>query len=328
MNRWTEEKANAWYKNLPWMVGCNFIPSTAINQLEMWQADTFDAMTIDRELGWAADLGMNTVRVYLHDVVWETDEAGFTSRMDCFLDCAAKHGIRPICVVFDDCWNANPKAGRQPEPVPGVHNSGWLQSPGAASVNNPAAWRPLENYVRGVIGRFRGDARILMWDLYNEPGNTKQDERSLPLLCKVFEWARDANPIHPLTAGLWYDNAVFNSFQLAASDVVTFHNYSDAAHLAAQIGDLRRNNRPLICTEWLRRGLGDVAACLPVFHREKVGCCNWGLVSGKTQTIFPWGSPQGVPEPSAWFHDLLKSDGSPHNPAEARLFKTLTKGSR
>ena len=324
MRRWSEEKANTWYRHLPWPVGCNFIPSNAINQLEMWQADTFDLATIDRELGWAAALGMNTARVYLHDLAWEVDPAGFKARMHAFLGCAAQHGIRPILVFFDDCWNPTPTAGRQPAPVPGVHNSGWLQSPGIAAVNNPAAWPRLEAYVRDVAGHFRADERILLWDLYNEPGNSKQDERSLPLLCKVFEWAREVDPIQPLSAGLWYEDTPLNAFQLAASDVITFHNYNDAGKLAAQIAALRPHGRPLICTEWLRRGHSDVAACLPVFQRTRVGCCNWGLVSGKTQTIYPWGAPAGAPEPAVWFHDLLRPDGSPFNPDESRVFGELT----
>jgi hypothetical protein len=128
-----------------------------------------------------------------------------------------------------------------------------------------------------------------------------------------------------LTAGLWFDNASLNTFQAEASDIITFHNYGDAENLASQIAKLRQHNRPLICTEWLRRGQSDVATCLPVFRRERVGCCNWGLVAGKTQTIYPWGSAAGAPAPLVWFHDLLKPDGSPFDPEEARLFKTLTR---
>lgn len=323
MTRWTPEQANEWYRKLPWLVGCDFIPSTAINQLEMWQADTFDLATIDRELGWAAGLGMNTVRVYLHDLAWKTYAPGFFSRIERFLEVAARHRIRPLFALFDDCWNAYPQVGKQPQPSPGVHNSGWLQSPGVAAVNDPAAWRDLERYVLDLLGRFGQDQRILLWDLYNEPGNSKQDERSLPLLCKVFEWARAANPVQPLTAGLWYNNAALKAFQLAASDVITFHNYENAAHLTAQIAELRSHGRPLICTEWLRRGHSEVAANLPIFHRERVGCINWGLVNGKTQTIYPWGSPKDAPEPALWFHDLLKADGAAFNPEEVRLFKEL-----
>lgn len=325
MNRWSSDKANAWYGSQPWLVGCNFIPSTAINQLEMWQAETFDPATIERELGWAAGLGMNTARVYLHDLAWESDASGFKTRLDRLLGLCAQLGIRPILVLFDDCWNANPKIGRQPEPIPGVHNSGWLQSPGLSEVNDPTAWPRLERYVRDVMTTFRRDDRILMWDLYNEPGNSKQGELSLPLLCKVFEWARASEASQPLTSGVWFDNASLSTFQADASDIITFHNYGDAENLASQIAKLRQYNRPLICTEWLRRGQSDVTTCLPVFRRERVGCCNWGLVSGKTQTIYPWGSAAGAPAPSVWFHDLLKPDGSPFDPEEVRLFKTLTR---
>ena len=159
--RWSEEQARAWYERQPWLVGCNFIPSTAINQLEMWQADTFDPETIDRELGWASQLGMNTVRVYLHDLAWEADPEGFKKRVDRFLTIAKKHGIRPLFVLFDDCWNENPKIGPQPAPLPSVHNSGWLQSPGKAVVNDPKSWGRLERYVKDVVGTFARDDRVL-----------------------------------------------------------------------------------------------------------------------------------------------------------------------
>lgn len=326
--RWTAEQANAWYARQPWLVGCNFIPSTAVNQLEMWQADTFDPATIDRELGWAEGLGFNTVRVYLHDLAWAQDHDGFKKRLDAFLGLARTHGIRPILVIFDDCWNADPKAGPQPEPKPGVHNSGWLQSPGASVVNNPEAWKPLEDYVRDVVGTFAKDDRILLWDLYNEPGGSRQNEKSLPLLKQAFAWARSAHPIQPLSAGVWYGNKALNEFQLAASDVLTFHNYNDVRSLEHQIGVLKKNGRPVICTEWMRRGASEVATHLPVFQRERVGCLNWGLVSGKTQTIFPWGSPPGAPEPKVWFHDLLRKDGTPFSDAEAELFRRLIRESR
>ena len=325
MKRWDLDRANAWYRSQPWLVGCNFTPSTAINQLEMWQADTFDLPTIERELGRAAGLGMNTVRVYLHDLAWLADAGGFLARIDRFLDCSSKLGIRPLFVLFDDCWNPNPKIGRQPDPKPGCHNSGWLQSPGVSIVNDPTQWDRLERYVRDLLGYFRQDDRILAWDLYNEPGNSQQDEQSLPLLRSVFEWARAAGTSQPLTCAVWYENAVLNSFQLEASDVISFHNYNGAENLAAQIAGLREHRRPLLCTEWLARGRNSVVStCLPVFHREGVACYNWGLVAGKTQTLFPWGSPLGAPEPPLWFHDLFRPNGEPFDPEEVRLYKTLT----
>src|SRR5262245_31644487 len=209
-DRWPAAKADAWYQKQPWLVGCNFIPSTAINQLEMWQADTFDPKTIDRELGWAADMGFNTMRVFLHDLAWEDDAAGFKKRINQYLEIPDKHQTRTLFALFDDCWNTNPKVGKQPEPVPGVHNSGWVQSPSSAVVVNPKEWDRLERYVKDIVGTFGKDKRVLFWDLYNEPGNTKLDDKSLPLLKEVFRWARAAKPEQPLSVGVWYGNKTLN----------------------------------------------------------------------------------------------------------------------
>src|SRR5690606_10633866 len=127
---WTDSAANAWYAGQPWLVGPNYTPANAINQLEMWQEETFDPQTIDKELGWAAELGMNTARVYLHDLPYEQDSTGFLKRIDQFLGIADKHGIKPLLVFFDSCWDPFPEAGTQRAPKPHVHNSGWVQSPG------------------------------------------------------------------------------------------------------------------------------------------------------------------------------------------------------
>ncbi len=325
--KWSKNKANKWYARQPWLVGCNFIPSSAINQLEMWQSDTFDSKLIDMELGWAADIGFNTIRVYLHDLVWETDAKGFRKRINQFLEIADKHGLISIFVLFDDCWNSNPKIGKQPNPMPGIHNSGWLQSPGKKIVNNPEKWLRLEKYVKNIIATFGKDERILMWDIYNEPGNSEQNEKSLPLLKKVFEWARETNPTQPLTAGLWFDNKKLNDFQLAASDIITFHNYKNAEELSKEIAILKKYGRPVICTEWMGRTLeSNVQTHLPIFKKEKVGCYNWGLVSGKTQTIFAWDVKNVNEEPELWFHDLLRKNGEPYNSEEIFIFKKLIKG--
>ena len=146
----------------------------------------------------------------------------------------------------------------------------------------------------------------------------------MPLLKKVFAWVRAAQPTQPLSVGVWFNNEVLNEFQLGASDIVSFHNYNDAKSLEAQIAELKQHGRPVVCTEWLRRGHSDVGSCLPIFKRERVGCYNWGLVSGKTQTIYSWGSKEGAPEPPLWFHDLLRADGTPYREAEVKLFRELT----
>src|SRR5947207_11430450 len=143
-NIWSAKKANDWYKQQGWLVGCNFLPSTAINQLEMWEAQTFDTVTIKRELGWAEGLGFNTLRVFLHNLVWENDPSGFKERVNIFLNIASRHHIKPLFVFFDDCWNPEPAYGKQPLPKRGVHNSGWMRSPNMSVHNDPAKWNILE----------------------------------------------------------------------------------------------------------------------------------------------------------------------------------------
>ena len=139
--RWTEQRANDWYAQQPWLVGSNYIPATAINELEMWQADTFDPQRIDLELGWAESIGLNTMRVFLHDLLWQQDAPGFQKRIDTFLTIANKHHIRILFVLFDSCWDPYPQLGKQRDPRPGVHNSGWVQSPGAAALKIPRKFR-------------------------------------------------------------------------------------------------------------------------------------------------------------------------------------------
>jgi hypothetical protein len=322
---WPLEKAKAWYQEQPWLVGCNFIPSTAINQLEMWQWQTFDVDTIDLELSWAANLGFNSVRVYLHDLVYEIDAAGLKTRMRSFLNVVNSYGIRPIFVLFDDCWNQNPKLGMQPDPIPGVHNSGWVQSPGTSKVDDSSTWGGLQDYVEDLLSTFGQDERILMWDLYNEPGNNGLGTRSLPFLQAVSRWAQSVRPEQPLTVGLWADLSELNQFQLSISDVITFHNYEDAASLEKQIDILQTPGRPVICTEYMARTRNSrFETHLPIFKRRGVGCFNWGLVSGRTNTIFPWGSPKGAPEPEVWFHDIFRKDGTPFDPGEVEFIRTIT----
>ncbi len=323
-SRWTPEQAQAWYAQQPWLVGCNFTPSTAINQLEMWQAETFDPETIARELGWAQSLGFNTVRVYLHDLAWLADAPGFTARINRYLDIAFARGIRTLFTIFDDCWNTDPHIGPQPAPKPFTHNSGWVQSPGKAVSCEPSQWARLEDYIRAVVGALRADERVLMWDVYNEPGNNGLLEKSLPLLQKAFEWTRAAQPSQPVTAGLWLDLPALNEFLLAASDVITFHNYNEPDHLMAQIQSLRVHNRPLVCTEYMARRFGSTFQTnLPVFKAERVGCYNWGLVCGKTQTNYPWGHDPKDGEPQVWFHDIFYPDGRPYDPAETAAIRSL-----
>jgi len=256
--RWTEQRANEWYQREPWLVGANYIPATAINELEMWQAETFDLARIDKELGWAESIGMNTMRVFLHDLLWQQDAAGFKKRLDQFLGVAAKHKIKPMLVLFDSCWDPFPAPGRQRAPKPGVHNSGWLQSPGAKALQDPSQYPRLEAYVKGVVGAFAKDQRILAWDIWNEPDNTNgssygpqepknKGELVLALLPQTFAWARAAKPQQPLTAGVWRGDwsspeklAPIERIQLDASDIISFHNYDGPEDFENRINCLQR----------------------------------------------------------------------------------------
>lgn len=349
--RWSEERAARWQGEQPWLVGCNFTPSSAVNQLEMWQADTFDPETLTRELGWASEIGMNSVRVFLHDLVWEADPDGFKERIDRFLSIASGKGIRTMFVLFDDCWFP-PRAGQQPEPIPGMHNSRWAQSPGHAVVGDRSQWPRLERYVTDVVGAFGRDERVCIWDIYNEPGNAflplatlsrlratpaalgralrhlLLPSPTLPLLRAAFAWARSADPEQPLTAGVWAPAPWLNRFQLAASDVITFHQYAGANELTKRIRGLQEaHRRPVLCTEWMARPhRSRFETHLPIFKEQGVGCYCWGLVSGKTQTIFGWEDKPGTPEPEVWHHDILRPDGTPFDPREVELLKTASGG--
>jgi len=324
--RWSKERALSWSSRQPWLVGCNFIPSTAVNQLEMWQADTFDAPTIDRELGFAEGVGMNVVRVFLHNIAWEEDGAGLKERIGRFLALAQKHHIKVMFVLFDSCWNDNPKAGRQPAPKPGVHNSGWLRAPGTARLFDARTWSGLQGYTKDVVGSFGHDPRVLAWDLFNEPSNSGYMDAAVPLLKAVFAWAREVDPDQPLTSGLWNDHPLSNDVMLDNSDVVTFHDYDPPDRLEAHIQGLQKTGRPLICTEYMARTRGSLLeASLPVFKRHAVGALNWGLVKGKTNTIFAWDAPMpDKDEPPVWFHDLFRPDGTPFKASEVEFLKGIT----
>jgi hypothetical protein len=345
--RWSEQRANAWYAGQPWLVGSNYVPRSAINQLEMWQEPTFDPAEIDRELGWAEALGMNTMRVFLHDLLWQQDSVGFQKRIDQFLVIAARHGIRPMFVLFDSVWDPSPHLGAQHPPVPGVHNSGWVQSPAASVLADRSQYPRLKAYVQGLIRLYASDPRVLAWDLWNEPGNPnadsygKQEPRDkvalvTALLPQVFQWARAANPTQPLTSAVCCIETnpdgrnldQLRQIQLRESDIITFHHYSWPEYFQQQVVWLKKYNRPVICTEFMARSVGSTFdALLPIAKREQVGMINWGFVAGKTQTYLPWDSwkhPYVHEQPAVWFHEVLRPDGSPYRQAEVDLIRKLT----
>lgn len=348
INQWSPAEAKAWYDGLPWLVGANYIPASAVNQFEMWQEATFDPERIDRELALAEAAGMNTMRVFLQDQLFEQDAAGLIARMDVFLSIAAAHGVRPLFVLFDSCWDPAPRPGPQADPIPGVHNSRWAQSPGVARLADAGAHAALEDYVKGVVGAFAEDRRVLGWDIWNEPCNDggghfeispQKRAQVEALLPRAFAWARSRKPSQPLTSGVWVGadwspgatNAI-QTTQLTQSDFITFHDYDWPEAFERRIRQLQSYGRPIVCTEYLARSTGStIDTHLAIAKRADVGMMNWGLVDGKTQTRLPWDSwqrPYTVQQPAVWFHDLFRADGSPYRLRETDLIRHVAEAPR
>tara|TARA_B100001142_G_scaffold57043_1_gene55764 strand:+ start:4458 stop:5510 length:1053 start_codon:yes stop_codon:yes gene_type:complete len=343
---WAKEKSFEWYKNNEWLVGCNYLPSNAINQLEMFQVETYDSTVNKRELSWAKELGFNSVRVYLHDLLWQ-DSDTFKKTLNDFLEICHSLDIKVMLVLFDDCHRPYPKVGKQPLPVRGVHNSGWKQSPGMALVHeiHEDALHPelprIRQYVQEILLEFKDDDRILMWDLYNEPGQFGVGDKSISLLKLVWEWALEIRPSQPLTSCL--DGSVGTeiiNLNAINSDIITFHTY-EGEKLQETIDKLLTHDRPLICTEYMAREFGSTFEfSLPIFKNNSVGCFNWGLVAGKSQTHFGWSTildikqkkdagdfikeDEAIPEPEIWFHDILRQDGTAFSDEEISFIKSIT----
>ncbi|VGO13341.1 hypothetical protein PDESU_01897 [Pontiella desulfatans] len=361
--RWSVEKAKAWYAEQPWLVGCNYIPANAINQLEMWQAESFDPAIIKKELDLAQSIGFNTLRVYLHDVVWGADEQGLYTRMDQFLEMCSKRGIKPLLVFFDDCHHPFPVLGKQPLPVPEYHNSGWLNSPardvataysqGKASEADKAR---LEGYVKKTMERFKNDDRVLAWELYNEPGRGRGlggdmgskkakgafGDASAKLLMDAWRWARSVNPSQPVMScaegSVGEKNIEIGKIN---SDVISWHSYNNGVieKLCKEYAEL---GRPSLCTEYMARPSSTFQEALPTLKKYNVGAFNWGFVAGKTGCVYPWASRKGknvdelreqgvvcetiedMPYPKVWFHEIFYPDHTPFDPAEIECIKTHT----
>lgn len=326
-SRWTPEQAHEWSRNTGAIRGFNYLPRTAVNMTEMWQAETFDPTTIDQELAWAEKAGYNSVRIFIQYLVWEAEPEGLKDRIDQFLGIADRHSIRSMLILFCDCAFAgrDPYLGPQAEPVPGIHNSQWVPSPGFERTGDPSVWPALERYVKDIVGRFGRDSRVLIWDLYNEPGNSDRGEKSSPLLDGVFSWARAEQPDQPLTAGAWMGNTFTDSVSqqcLNLSDVISFHFYQAPEHLPEYLASCETHQRPVLCTEWLRRQQGNTFAnLLPLFVQHRIGWYHWGWVAGRTQTYLSWESKTGDPPPTVWQHDMLHPDGTPYDPTEIELVK-------
>ncbi|MCM1502683.1 MAG: hypothetical protein NC115_08490 [Bacteroidales bacterium] len=333
--QWTKEEANAWYDSQEWPVGCNYVPSYAINQYEFWQEETFNPEIIDKELSVAESIGFNAVRIYLHEGLWYADRYGFKKRIEQFLGIADSHGIKCIVTFFTNGGNHDKEftLGPQPEAIPGTHNSNWIPSPGKKVIDNPDEWPRLKEYVQDILRTFSDDGRILYWCLCNEPENMKGGCDVAEFMPEVYRWAWEVRPGQPLTSPVWQrpgkggtqTKLDLVAFVCTNSDIITFHCYSKPVEVENYIAMLSRFGRPMICQEYLARNYGNTfETVMPILKNARVGAINWGLVNNKCHFHYPWGHKAGDPEPEIWFHDIFRSDYTPYDEAEIDFIKSMT----
>jgi hypothetical protein len=332
--QWTPAAAADWYSRQPWIVGSNYIQSNTVNQLEMWQQDTFDMDRIDLELGWAESLGLNTLRVSLDNMVWEQSAGSFHRRIDKLLNLVEKHKMRVIFVLFDSVGDPYPELGRQHQPKPGVRDSLWMQSPGAKGLTDPKELQKALLYAEDVVATYSIDKRVLAWDVWNEPDNTNlgrfnsseppnKTERLRAILPEAFRYVRAGNPTQPVTSGLWANDdwsskdklGPVERIQVELSDILTFHNYDGPAEFEKRVKWLQAYGRPVVCTGFLARNQGStMEAILPIAVKYDVGALAGDLVAGKTQRQLPWDSWQQPyvddRQPKVWVQDLFTSTGT------------------
>jgi hypothetical protein len=324
MTVWSTDKANEWHKGKKWILGFNYLPASAVNSTEMWQSESFDAGAMERELALASRYGYNSCRVFLQYLVWREEGELFLRNFERFLDIAGKNGITVLPIFFDDCAfsGKEPFMGKQDDPKPGIHNSGWTPSPGPAIADDPVCEESLKSYVQTLVNAHKDDERIIAWDLYNEPGNSGREDKTLPLLRKTFAWARECNPSQPLTSGIY----LWKDFDLACvelSDIISFHDYGNVENTKKRIQSVKQYGRPLLCTEWLHRPNGNnIETHMPLYKAEGIGTYHWGLVNGKTQTHLNWDKSKNINERTAvWQHDIFTRDLKPYSEKEVAFIK-------
>ena len=324
---WSIEKANDWYKSNAWILGFNYVPSTAVNSTEMWQSESFDVKTMDKELAAASLIGYNSCRVFLQYIVWQHEGEKFTNNFERFLTICKNNKLNVLPIFFDDCAfsGREPYLGKQDDPKPGIHNSGWTASPGFTIADDAFCQENLKLYVQSIINKYKNDERILAWDLYNEPGNSNREAKSHQLLRNAFTWARECSPSQPLTTGIWaYKD--FDKIVLELSDIISFHDYTNIEITKNRIAMLKKYERPMICTEWLHRPNDNTFnSHMPLYKSENIGIYQWGLVNGKTQTYLNWDKEKNKEEmPKIWQHDIFTRDLKPYSEVEIKLIKKIS----
>ena len=354
--KWSKEKVWDWYNSRPWIRGCNFMSSDCANRVDQWQEYGFEERfeTTKRELALVAETGFNSIRIIPEFIVWLKEHDGFMERFEHYIAEADKNGISCMVVLGNDCMPPKEEAlkrmnlgeqhvdwgyhgGRK------VSQHGVFNGAGYSLLDEPEYAEKYYEFVREIVTKYKDDERILLWDVFNEPGNSGRKSMSLPHLMKFFEIIRNIDPIQPLTVGIWsqtvdLDNLLeIEKIGLENSDIITYHNYSSYENNIEEMHLLKKLERPVMNTEWLARCCKNtVEEMFPLYFLEKIGCYCWGFVAGKYQTYEPhnnvWYNYKDNPDSylnwdfdfSKWFHDLYRPSLNPYVPKEIYLIKKFS----
>lgn len=295
-----------------WVQGAVFVPTNAVNQIQQWHQ--YDHDINDREMYYAHLYGINLVRVYIHNLLWEYDRDNLLANMEDFLQIADKYGMKVEVVFFDDCWNDYPEFrpnGDYPAPVFGKHNSQWVEGPGDAykAKYNDAdgvVKQKLEDYVKGVVSHFKDDERIAFWNVYNEPSNGESglmNQVTKQIMNDSRIWIREVNPIHPMSSTGWqFSGGPF-------SDFITYHPYESNYPIPAEFGD----RKEVLADEVMNRLTQSVPGVVSGFGDKGLGFVMWEFGIGRDNTRFYWGTDvnPAKEEMEVPFHGIVYPDGHP-----------------
>lgn len=350
--KWSKEKIWEWYNSKPWIRGCNYMSADCANRIDQWQQYKFEERfeTTKKELALMSKLGYNSIRIIPEFFVWKEEHDGFMERFERYIELANQNGISCMVVLGNDCCPPKEEAlerlhlgeqhvdwgyhgGRK------VSQHGKFDGAGYSILDEPKSAEKYYEFVREIVEKYKNDERIIIWDVFNEPGNSKRDSMSLLHMKKFLEIIRNIDPIQPLTIAIWSQLTNFEKlreiekFGLENSDIISYHNYGSYENNIRELKLLKKYDRPIINTEWLNRcGGNTIEELFPLFYLEKVGCYNWGFVAGKYQTYEPWNgiwnsyeeNPDSIINNfdfTKWFHDIYRPSHNPYNPKETELIK-------
>lgn len=278
--------------------GANYVPSYARNDVQIWM--DYDAAVVDRELGYAERLKLNTVRVFLQVAVYEQDPQRFLDNFESFLSLCENHHIRMMPVIFDSCFGDFPDLGK-------YRDKDWMACPGQNRLG-PEHWPAMRKFVRDVVGEHKDDRRIVMWDVMNEPTCTsfyqkeEDKQRIHTFVWQALDWVKAQKPSQPRTVGMMFSSEL--PLVQDKVDVLAFHNYR--RDLREDIQGVRaiarKLGKPAIINEVVRNDQPAPYA-MPILYEEKIGWCFWELMLGSTQFSRGDNPIQGVIYPDGTCRD-------------------------